>query len=102
MRIEQLKNGINDNARHFVDFPEVFFFDEISDHIEKLPGAVITELEIDGVVEVWIEFEFRDNKFFVNNSLGDYRFSVEDPMCEDEILIELADHFRKLLEKEQE
>ena len=66
-----------------------------------MPGCEITEFEADGVIGVWIEFEFRGNKFFVDNQMGDVRFFVEDPKCEEEILIEIADHLRKLLERER-
>lgn len=99
MRIEELRDKLNDDARHFVDFPEVIFFDEIADHIDGLYGSEIVEFEADGVFAVWIEFTYRDNKFFVDNAMGDYRFHVEDPKCDDNILLEIAEHMRLLLEK---
>ncbi len=99
--IDELKDGLPDTARHFVDFPEVIFFDEVRNHIETLPKAEITEFEMDGVFEMWLEFTFQKNKFFINNRLGDYWFFVEDPKCDEEILLEIIDHFRKLLEKDE-
>ncbi|MDH3494597.1 MAG: hypothetical protein OEM82_13660 [Acidobacteriota bacterium] len=99
MRIDELREQRNEKARHFVDFPEVIFFDEMADHISQLFGCEITEFEADGVFAVWIEFEYRDNKFFVENKLGDYRFFVEDPKCEENILMEIAEHLRLILEK---
>lgn len=90
---------MNDGSRHFVDMPEVVFFDEVADHVEKLEGAEITEFITDGVLEMWLEFTFRGHKFFVTNQLGDYWFFVEDANCPDEILLEVAAHFRGLLEK---
>jgi hypothetical protein len=51
---------------------------------------------------MWLEFTFRENRFFVNNKFGDYQFYVEDAKCPDEILLEIADHFRQLLEKEDD
>lgn len=89
---------INDGSRHFVDMPEVVFFDELADHVEKLDGAEITEFITDGVVEMWLDFEYRGHKFSVNNQLGDYWFFVENPQCPEEILLEIIDHFRQLLE----
>jgi hypothetical protein len=89
---------MNDGSRHFVDMPEVVFFDEFADHVESLEDAEITEFITNGVVEMWLEFEFRGHKFSVNNQLGDYLFFVEDANCPDEILIEIINHFRKLLE----
>lgn len=89
---------MNDGSRHFVDMPEVVFFDEVADHVENLEGAEITEFLTDGIVEMWLDFEYRGHKFSVNNQLGDYMFFVEDADCDEEILLEIIDHFRKLLE----
>lgn len=98
--INSLKHKRPSDARHFVDFPEVIFFDEFKDHLELLEDLEITEFEIDGVVEMWLEFLFRGQHFYVNNQFGDYQFFVKEPKCPEEILLEIADHFRRLLEKE--
>ncbi|HMS40924.1 MAG TPA: hypothetical protein PKE69_11905, partial [Pyrinomonadaceae bacterium] len=90
---------MNDGSRHFVDMPEVVFFDELADHVEQLDGAEITEFITDGVVEMWLDFEYRGHKFSVNNQLGDFWFFVENPDCPEEILLEIIDHFRQLLER---
>ncbi len=90
---------MNDGSRHFVDMPEAVFFDEFADHVEKLEGASITEFITDGVLEMWLDFEFRGHFFSVNNQFGDYWFFVRDLNCADEILLEVIGHFRKLLEK---
>ncbi|MEZ5346618.1 MAG: hypothetical protein R2681_13790 [Pyrinomonadaceae bacterium] len=99
--IDELKEKLPENALHFVDFPEVIFFDQFYDHVENLEGTVITEFEVDGVFEMWLEFTFRGNKFFINNKFGDYLFYVEDPNCAEPILLEIADHFRQLLESDE-
>ena len=90
---------MNDGSRHFVDMPEVVFFDDFYDHAENLEGAEITEFITDGVVEMWLDFEFRGHKFSVGNQFGDYWFFVEDANCPEEILLEIIDHFRQLLEQ---
>jgi hypothetical protein len=90
---------MNNGSRHFVDMPEVVFFDEVADHVEELEGTEITEFITDGVLEMWLDFTFRGHKFSVNNQFSDYWFFVEDANCPDEILLEVADHFRGLLEK---
>lgn len=101
MFIDELKEThLTENVRHFVDFPEVIFFDDFYDHIVDLYGTEIMRFEIDGTIEMWLEFIYREHKFFVNNKFGDYQFYVEDAKCPDEILLEIADHFRKLLEKD--
>ena len=96
---ELLDRKMNDGSRHFVDMPEVVFFDDFADHVELLEGAEITEFITDGVVEMWLDFEFRNHKFSVNNQFGDYWFFVQDPDCPEEILLEVVDHFRSLLEQ---
>jgi hypothetical protein len=93
-----LEIKMNDGSRHFVDMPEVVFFDDFYDHTEELDEVEITEFLVDGVVEMWLDFEFRGHKFSVTNQLGDYWFFVEDPDCPDEILLEIIAHYRKLLE----
>ena len=90
---------MNDGSRHFVDMPEVVFFDDVADHVEELEGAEITEFITDGVLEMWLEFDFSGHHFSVNNHLGDYWFFVDDADCPEEILLEVMAHFRQLLEK---
>lgn len=92
-------DGIKEGSRHFVDMPEVVFFDEFCEHTEKLEGVEITDFVTDGVVEMWLDFEFRGHKFSVNNQLGDYLFFVKNPECPEEILLEVIAHFRELLEQ---
>jgi hypothetical protein len=90
---------MNDGSRHFADLPETVFFDEFADHVEKLEDAEIKEFITDGVVEMWLDFEYCGHLFSVNNQFGDYWFFVRDPNCPDEILLEVCNHFRQLLEK---
>ena len=96
---DKREEKMRDGSRHFVDMPEVVFFDEVADHVEVLDGAEITEFLTDGVIEMWLEFEYRGHNFSVNNQLGDYLFFVDDADCPEEILFEIVDHFRQLLEK---
>ncbi|MBS1795365.1 MAG: hypothetical protein JSS81_16025 [Acidobacteria bacterium] len=90
---------MNDGSRHFADLPEAVFFDALAEHAEKLDGAEIVEFITDGVVEMWLDFDYRGHRFSVNNQFGDYWFFVADPECPEEILLEVCDHFRRLLEK---
>ncbi len=99
MFIEELRANLNEDTRHFVDFPGVIFFDDLYDQVEELYGAEITRFEADGTIEMWLEFKFRKYKFFVHNKYGDYEFYVEEKKCPDEILLEIADYFRGLLEE---
>ena len=89
-----------ENARHFVDLPEVIAFDDLLDHLEELEGVEISDIELDGIIEMWLEFKFRKHKFFVHNELGDYMFFVKDEECPDKILLKIINHFRLLLEQQ--
>jgi hypothetical protein len=88
-----------DDSRKFVELPETVFFDVLRDYAAKLKGTRITDFITDWVTEVWLDFEYRGHEFSVNDKFGDYWFFVEDPNCPDEILHEVAKHFRRLLEK---
>jgi hypothetical protein len=93
-----LENKLIDGSRHFVDMPEVAFFDDFYDHTEELEGARLTEFVTDGVTGMWLDFEFRGHEFSVTNQFGDYWFFVRDPECSEEILFEIIEHFRQLLD----
>lgn len=99
MLSDLLETKLNDGSRHFVDLPEVVFFDEIYEHAEELDGVEITEFITDGTIGMWLDFEFRGHKFSVTNQFGDFWFFVEDAECPDEILLEIIEHFRQLLER---
>ena len=94
-----LETKMTDGSRHFVDLPEVVFFDEFYDHTEEFDGADITEFIADGVIKMRLEFEFREHKFSVTNQFGDYWFFVANPECPDEILLGVIEHYRQLLEQ---
>ncbi len=90
---------MRDGSRHFADMPEAVFFDDLADHVEDLEGAEITEFMTDGVVDMWLEFDYRKQHFSIGNNFGDYHFFVNDPNCGEEILLEVCEHFRHLLER---
>ena len=94
------KTESHENWRHFVDMPEVIFFDHFYDYLEELEGTDITSFVADGTIEMQLDFNFRGHRFFVDNQLGDYRFFVKDANCPEEILFEIIEHFRVLLEEE--
>jgi hypothetical protein len=99
MLSDLLEKKLKSGARHFIDMPEVVFFDDLYEHAENLDGAEIIAFETDGTLEMWLEFEFREHKFFVGNKFGDYWFLVENPQCPEDILLLIAAHFRRLLER---
>lgn len=90
---------MNDGSRNFADLPETVFFDELRNHLAIFTGAKETVFLTDWVTEVWLDFEYRGEKFSINNQSGDYWFFVQNPNCSDEILLEVFEYFRKLLER---
>jgi len=56
------------------------------------PTAYIPSLD-----EAWIDFRYKGNKFSINNQYGDFWFFVENSSCPDSVLLEVANHFEKLL-----
>lgn len=101
MLIDDLRKQITESVRHFADFPGLIFFDDFYDHIKDLIGSEINVFEADGTLEMWLEFTYRENKFFVDNKFGEYALYVEDNKCPDDILLEIAAHLRQLLENNE-
>lgn len=91
---------IKPGARHFVDLPvEYAFFDELYEHTEKLETARIIDFLTDGVVGMWLDFEYGGQRFSVTNKFNDYQFFVEDPECPEEVLLRVIAHYRKLTQR---
>ncbi len=86
---------MHDGSRNFADLPEIIFFDKLREITKHLEGATETGFLTDWVTEVWLDFEFRGQKFSINNQNGDYWFFVENPNCTDDILLEVIEHFQK-------
>jgi hypothetical protein len=92
-----LEIKMHDGSRHFASFPEIVFFDDFYEITEQLDGAEITEFMMDGVLEMWLDFNFSGHKFSVSNQYGEYWFFVENPNCPDAILLEVMSHFSERL-----
>src|SRR5262249_5881292 len=70
-------------------------------HLKRLTGAVlVSELHIPGGSDIWnIRFKYPGHEFQIEmNYHGACSvYSVNDPSCSDEILIEVAHHFDRQL-----
>lgn len=84
---------MKDGSRHFADLPETVFFDRMRDHLELLAGATETAFVTDRVTEMWLDFDYRDHQFSINNQMSSYWFFVNDPTCPQEILTAVRSHF---------
>lgn len=85
-----------DGSRHFGDLPEVATFDKMRDHLQAMAGAQESAYVTDQVTEMWLDFEYRDHRFSINNQMGDYWFFVGDPYCPQAYLIEVLEHFSRI------
>jgi hypothetical protein len=87
---------MNDGSRHFADLPEIYPWTILSEHLTRLETAVETNYITDEVTEFWLDFEYKEQKFSVNNQIGEFWFFAENPDCPEEILLEVINHFGKL------
>ncbi len=83
---------MRDGSRHFASLPQREDWDVLERHMASLDGAMNVSLVTDGVVEAWIDFDFRRHHFTVNNQLGEYWFFVSDPACHEEFLSLVVEH----------
>lgn len=97
MNPELLNVAMNDGSRQFAILPQSRGWNDLREHLSRLPGAKITEFVTDGVTEAWIDFAFREHAFTVNNQFGEYWFFVQRPDCPDAVLTEVVAHARKIL-----
>ncbi len=88
---------MHDGSRDFGALPECYPFEQLRDHVVKLPGTKVTRFISDGAIEAWLHFEFRDHRFSANTQYGEWWFFVDDPKCPDEILWEVLSHCAKEL-----
>ena len=86
-----------DGSRNFADLPQNLDWYPVRDHVQALPGAVLTGFLTDHVTEAWIDFTYRSHRFSINDQNGDYWFFVDDPECDEAILGEVLTHFEGLL-----
>jgi hypothetical protein len=92
-----LQDTMNDGSRNFLLLPTgstppirlVF-------RVLSLWGAYPTAY-IPSLGESWIDFRYKKQKFSINNQYGDFWFFVENPKCPDSVLLEVANHFERIL-----
>jgi hypothetical protein len=82
----------HDGSRQFLALPATRGPRALRDHLAKLPGARIGGVVSDGITESWIDFEFGDHAFTVNEQFGEYWFFVRDPGCPPAVLAAVAAH----------
>lgn len=97
MTIRLIDIRMHDGSRHFASLPQTVMWHGLRDHLDKLKNAVVTEFITDKVTEAWIDFDFQNKRFSVNDQFGEYWFFVQDTSCPDDILVEVIKHCETLL-----
>ena len=88
---------MHDGCRQFASLPERVPWSVLRDHFASLPGAEVTDFITDHITGAWIDFEFANYRFTVNNQCGEYWFFVDDPTCPAETLDWVARYCARLL-----
>jgi hypothetical protein len=90
--------AMHDGPRNFATLPQATSWPALRNHLEQLEGLVVTAFLTDNVSEAWLDFEFRDHSFAVNNQFAEYWFFVRDPECDEAILRTSLDHTIRFLD----
>ena len=87
---------MSDGSRWFLSLPFSVSWYELRDHGSVLPGGQLTGFLTDHVTEAWIDFSYRAHAFTIHTVMGEFWFFAENSTCDDEILVEIAEHFGPL------
>ncbi|MCK6531485.1 MAG: hypothetical protein L6Q84_00830 [Polyangiaceae bacterium] len=93
---------MHDGSRHFGSLPEHLGAEPpewhvIRDAVPALAGAALSDFVTDEVTEAWIHFQWRGQRFAINNQHGEWWFFVDDPSCPDALLAAVLEHFETAL-----
>lgn len=94
-RVSQIMHG---GSLHFAIFSDTIAPLSVPLKIIRLKGAFPTAY-VPGLDETWIDFRYRNHKFSIHRTLGDYWFFVENPDCPESILDRVSQHFSKYFPK---
>jgi len=90
---------MNDKSRKFAELPENCDWEVLRFHLEKLQKIQVTDYITDNITTVWIDFNYKNQRFSINNQYGEYWFFSQNPVCPEEILIEIVEYCEELLMK---
>lgn len=91
---------MDSGSRNFAGFRRSCDWHAIRNQVELLPGAVVTAALCDYMMEGFVDFRFRGEEFSVHGQVDDCWFFVANPDCDEEILLEVAEHLERLLGSE--
>lgn len=90
---------MNDKSRKFAELLENCDWEVLRFHLEKLREIQVTDYITDNITTVWIDFNYKNQRFSINNQYGEYWFFSQNPVCPEEILIEIVEYCEELLMK---
>lgn len=96
--MELLDDRMHDGSRNFLllpvgSTPPIRLLFRVFTLWGAYPTAYIPSLS-----ESWIDFKYRKHCFSINNQNGDFWFFVKDPECSNDLVREVAEHFRAVLD----
>ena len=87
-----------DGSRSFASFCAVGGYLLLKQLVSELPGARIVGY-VEGITEMWLDFDYRGHKITINDQFGEYWFFVKDPTTPEQPLEEIASYFERTLPK---
>ncbi len=88
---------LHDGSRQFARLPANSEWNDVREHVKKLPGAELVGLVCDRITEVWMDFTYKNQTFTINDQFCEYWFFIHNPCCQEEILCEVKAHWETLL-----
>jgi hypothetical protein len=89
---------MDDGSRLFAELWETQPIDFVHAHAQKLQGAEVHTFPIETPdATLSLTFRYKGFAFTVSPGMGDYRFFVNDPGCDNDTLLVVARHFNQLL-----
>ena len=83
--------------RLFARRPERVSWVRLRRHLNAMPGAAVVDLACDRMNEAAVVFTYGGHRFGVDLHDAAFRFTVEDPACPDDVLLEVLAHADAML-----
>ena len=89
---------MDDGSRLFAELWQTQTLDAVYEHAQKLRGSEVDVFPIEPPTTTpSLTFHYKGFAFTVSSGMGEFRFFVNDPDCDDDTLLAVARHFNKLL-----
>jgi hypothetical protein len=95
--MDLLNITMNDGSRQFLSLPQSIDFVDVHRRLKKRRGIRFTRFLVNPAGLVWMDFDFRNHHFSLTCQRNHFWFFVTDPVCPDDILLELSSHCASFL-----